>query len=72
MNVLLNRPVENPIGNTEDIKYLQYAFDLNKLKELANENRPLLKAWQAMVNQSDRRLRLARKEYLPDFSLGVA
>ena len=72
LNTLLNRPVENPVGRTEELEYSEFSFDLDRLKELADENRPLLRAWQAMVNQSERKVQLAKKEYMPDFSLGVA
>jgi outer membrane protein TolC len=44
---------------------------LNRPAELADEDRPLLQAWQAMIRQSEQQVRLAKKEYLPDFSLGV-
>jgi len=72
LNTLLNRPVENPVGGTEELEYSESSVDLNQLKESAAENRPLLKAWQEMVSQSDTKVQLAKKDYLPDFSLGVA
>lgn len=72
LNTLLNRPVVSVMGKTEELHFTDFAYDYGSLKEIADGNRPLLQAWQAMVNQSDQKLRLAQKEYLPDFSLGVA
>jgi cobalt-zinc-cadmium efflux system outer membrane protein len=72
LNTLLNRPAESPVGATQELEYSQFSIDLDQLKELADENRPLLQGWLAMVRQSDRKVQLAKKDYLPDFSLGVA
>lgn len=71
LNALLNRPAEGPVGPTEALIYKPFQYDFEALKQLADEDRPLLQAWQAMIRQSEQRVRLAKKEYLPDFSLGV-
>ena len=71
LNALLNRPAENLVGPTEELVFKSFEYDFEQLKQLADEDRPLLQAWQAMVRQSEQQVRLAKKEYLPDFSLGV-
>lgn len=72
LNTLLNRPAVGTLGKTEELQFTDFAYDYQRMKEMADENRPLLKAWQAMVNQSERKVKLARRDYWPDFSLGVA
>lgn len=72
LNTLLNRPAEGPLGETEELQFSDLDIDLQNLKKLAIENRPLLKAWLAMVRQSERKVQLAKKDYFPNFSLGVA
>lgn len=69
---LLNRPVESALGFTEDLIFKPFVYQFDELKNLADENRPLLQAWQAMIRQRGEQVRLAKKEYLPDFSLGIA
>lgn len=71
LNALLNRPAENLVGATEELVFKSFEYDFEQLKRLADEDRPLLQAWQAMIRQSEQQVRLAKKEYLPDFSLGV-
>jgi cobalt-zinc-cadmium efflux system outer membrane protein len=72
MNALLNRPAGSPFGMTVAPDADSINTTLDSLKVLSDENRPLFRAWQAMQQQSDKKVRLAKKGYLPDFSLGVA
>ncbi len=72
LNSLLNRPAGSPVGKTAEPPIDSLQYNLPELKDLADQNRPLFKAWQAMLQQSDKKVSLARKGYLPDFRLGVA
>lgn len=72
LNALLNRPVAAPAGHPAAVEFSTFPFSLDSLKSLAEHHRPLLQAWEATVRQRDEQVRLARKAYLPDFSLGVA
>ncbi len=72
LNALLNRPVNTPVGRTVELTYKPLETDFETLKALADTSRPLLKAWEASLRQSEKSVRLAKKEYWPDFSLGVA
>ncbi len=72
INELLNRQTGSPFGKTVEPDTISFDFQLGQLKELASENRPLLKAWQAMEKQSQKKVHLAKKDYLPDFSIGIA
>lgn len=73
LDALLNRP---SIAMEQSIEILSHPgsvlkFEIAILDSLANQNRPLLLVWQGMVRQSEQRVRLAKKEYLPDFNFGV-
>ncbi len=72
LNSLLNRPVGTPVGKTVEPVIDSLQYNLPQVKEMADQNRPLFKAWQAMLQQSDKKISLAKKGYLPDFRLGVA
>jgi outer membrane protein, heavy metal efflux system len=72
MNALLNRPAGSSLGRPEEPAPPAVAKNLAQLKDLADKNRPLLKAWQAVLRQSEHKVRLAKKGYYPDFKIGVA
>lgn len=72
LNTLLNRPAESPVGKTIEPTIISVSWEFSHLKDLARQNRPLLKAWQTMVRQSEQMVHLAKKGYLPDFRVGVA
>jgi cobalt-zinc-cadmium efflux system outer membrane protein len=73
LNALLNRPSNATEQNIEVLSHPGSVLKLEiaKLDSLANQNNPLLLAWYGMVQQSEQKLRLAKKDYLPDFNLGV-
>ena len=71
LNTLLNRPPEKAIGKIDDLQEISLELDFSQLKALAEEHRPFLKAWEAMVRQGQQKVQLAKKGYLPDFNLGI-
>ena len=72
LNALLNRPAGTPLGKTIVPEADSLNLDLSYLQTLADKNRPLLQAWNSMFQQSAKKVSLAKKEYLPDFKLGIA
>jgi outer membrane protein TolC len=72
MNRLLNRQAGNPMTGAIQLEYQPHTFNLDTLKFLADTNRPLLISWEAALKQSRQKIRLAEKQYLPDFRLAVA
>jgi len=72
MNALLNRKPGSPFGKTIEPVADSLNLSLDSLKALSDGNRPLFHAWQAMLQQSEKKVKLSKKDYLPDFSLGVA
>lgn len=72
LNTLLNRPPEQPLGKVKEIKKSPFEFELDQLKRIALNNRPLLKAWDYIVKRNEAAHQLARKDYLPNFSLSFS
>ena len=72
LNTLLNRNSDEPMGKIKDFEKSSFVATLDELKKAALKNRPVLNSWQLMIEKSKSAEKLARKGYLPDFSLGAA
>lgn len=72
LNALLNRPVENPVGKTVEPELIDFSYSLPQLTEFADSTKPLFKAWKAMERQSNQRVNLAKKDFYPNFKVGIA
>ena len=69
LNMLLNRPPGSPVPPSPELAYVPFTHTLASLQALADRHRPLLMAWQSVIKQTEQKVRLARKNYFPDFSL---
>jgi outer membrane protein, heavy metal efflux system len=67
INSLLNRPVSMELGKPAQVDKSELNRPLDELLRLAQENAPLIRGRQEMLDSSAFALNLARKEYLPDF-----
>ncbi|NOZ61032.1 MAG: TolC family protein [Calditrichaeota bacterium] len=72
LNKILNRPLATQISEVVLPDVDIPAVETGKLFSLAEKNRPLLKVWQKAVEQSQTGEKLAKRNYWPDFALGVA
>ncbi len=72
LNTLLNRPVTQPLGKTTHLTFKPIVIDRPALEQQAHNKRPLLKAWQARLKQSDERIALAKKDFYPNLSVFAA
>jgi len=72
LNKLLNRNISAPIDKLFDLKKSSLESNLDDLKAMGLENRPLLNSWNFMIEKTKSATRLAQKGYLPDLSVGVA
>ncbi|MCP2597493.1 TolC family protein, partial [Candidatus Aminicenantes bacterium AC-335-G13] len=72
LNTLLNRPPESPLGKILEIKKSKFNLSLEKLKQIALENRPLLKAWEYIIKKYELAYELAKKDYFPNFNLSFS
>jgi cobalt-zinc-cadmium efflux system outer membrane protein len=71
-NVLLNRELQHPLGETEDLTFRRLDYTEEELQNLAVANNPALKGMGFSVEASRSAYRLARREYLPDFTFSVS
>ncbi len=69
LNALLNRPAGTPVGRIADVEIEPLSMTAGQLSALADDNRPLLKSSRALVQKAGAGLKLAKKEYLPDFNV---
>jgi outer membrane protein TolC len=72
LNALLNRPSSTPLPNTATLSEKTIVLQLDSLQKIALENNPTLRKIQAILKQSQYKTKLARKNFLPDFSISIA
>ncbi|WP_306532724.1 TolC family protein [Geobacter sp.] len=69
LNTLLFRPAETPVGTIPDFEIRPVSWTAEQLQAAAQENRPLLKSYGALMAKGEAGHRLAQKEFFPDFNL---
>ncbi len=70
LNTLLNRPPHEPVPALAALSIPGMELDAGELYAVGRANRHELKAGRYMVEKSEQAIRLAKKEYFPDFTLG--
>ena len=71
MNRLLNRPPDSSIGPIEELGARSFPITIDALTAQTLANRPELKAATLTIRQREQAVALAKKNYLPDFTVGV-
>ncbi|MBI4767794.1 MAG: TolC family protein [Deltaproteobacteria bacterium] len=71
LNSSLGRDVQSPLGRPQVPSYTPYSYQLPELLKMAMENSPEIKAREKMIKGAEARVRMAEKEYYPDFTLGA-
>lgn len=69
INSIVIRPQGTDIGELEEVTKQDLTYDVLKLIEQSKEEYPLLLGTQALVEKSQFGLKLAKKEYFPDYSV---
>jgi cobalt-zinc-cadmium efflux system outer membrane protein len=77
LNTLLNRPVDTPFREIEGIdidgiRHQGFVFTQDELQKIAEANRPVLIGAKQLIERDRLALRLAEKNYYPDFDVGVS
>ncbi|MBN2413013.1 TolC family protein [candidate division KSB1 bacterium] len=72
LNSLLNRDPDTPVPVTakEIVFYNEYVTELNNIN--IEQTRPLARVWQEMLNKAESSIKLAKKDYWPNFTLGAS
>jgi outer membrane protein TolC len=71
LNALLYRPADTPVGRIPDAELEPLSLTAEQLRNTAYENRPLLKGYQALIEKGNAGLKLAKKEFYPDFNVSL-
>jgi outer membrane protein TolC len=72
LNFLLSRPQKSPVGKPAELDFSRAAFSIEELQQQAIEDNPMLKALKQEIAARRKNVELARRDYLPDFSLKFA
>ena len=72
INTLLHLPPFAPLGEPEEISFTKFSGDPEKLTRSAEVSRPLLQSIKRVVERNRVGLKMAEREYYPDFDLKLA
>ena len=72
LNYLLNRPQKSPVGQPAELDFSRVAFSIEELQQQAIADNPMLKALKQEIAARRKNVELAKRDYLPDFSLKFA
>ncbi|MBI2559902.1 MAG: TolC family protein [Planctomycetes bacterium] len=71
LNSLLNRPPHAPLGVPEDFESSKFTLALDELYQMTRKISPELQQFARDIEKNDVAKRLAKKQYLPDFTVEV-
>jgi outer membrane protein, heavy metal efflux system len=71
LNALLYRPADTPVGTVPDIGITPLTLTDKELREIAYANRPMIKSLTALVAKGEAGLKLADREFYPDFNVSL-
>lgn len=69
INSIVIRPQGTEINEVEEIQKQDFNYDVSDLLELSKEKYPLAIGQKARIEKSEYGIKLAKKEYLPDYSV---
>ncbi len=72
LNTLLYRPMERSFYEMGPIKQSSFNLTFQDLREIAEENRPVLIGLKHLIERFRLAARFAEKDYYPDFDVGVS
>jgi outer membrane protein, heavy metal efflux system len=71
LNSIIGRPVANPLGRPSDLPRTRFDLSLDDLVSLARERSPEVKSREKMVRAGEAKVKMAKKEYFPDITIGA-
>jgi len=71
MNYLLGRAGNTPVGPVAEFILPKVSLSSEQLNAIAIEQRPQVKSLANLVNKAEASLRLAKKEFFPDFNISL-
>ena len=71
LNTTIGREASSLLGRPADPPATPYAFSLEELIQKAKRSSPEIKSREKMVEAADAKVKMAQKEYYPDFTIGA-
>lgn len=71
LNALLYRPSDTQVGRIPDFEIRPLTLTPVQLRNIADENRPLLKSYLTLIEKGSAGRKLAKKEFYPDFNISL-
>lgn len=71
LNAAMNRPLHAPLSEPHKLPAAAPPFSYDQLTDLLKENSPVLKSFDSEIEREKINLKLAKRNYLPDFSIGL-
>ncbi|MBI4686532.1 MAG: TolC family protein [Nitrospirae bacterium] len=72
LNSTLGRDVSFPLGRPREEASTLFDYDMGELINLTYEHSPELKSRQRMLSAAEAKIRMAEKEYYPDFTVSAS
>ncbi len=72
LNTLLYQPAFAPLGEPEEVAFKTFSGEPEDLVKAALQNRPSVQSTKKMIERNRAGLRLAERDYFPDFDFRVA
>ena len=69
LNTSVGRDVNSPLGRPVEPVYTSYKKSMDDIIKMAYENSPQIKSKEKMIAGAEAKVRMAEKEYYPDFTL---
>jgi outer membrane protein TolC len=69
INALLDQPGESPIGQAREVPFYELTAGLDTLRQKAEEGSPRLQGARLMIEEGETEVKMARKEYYPNFMI---
>jgi len=72
LNSAIGRDVNAPLGRPVELPSTPYNYGLDELVQMAKDNSPEIRSREKMVQAAEVKVKMAKKEYYPDFTLGAS
>lgn len=72
LNTAAGRDVNSPLGRPAEPAYTSYKKNMDDIINMAYENSPQIKSKEKMIAGAEAKVRMAEKEYYPDFTLAAS
>ena len=71
LNITMGRKANGPLGRPAEIPQTLFTHSLDQLIQKAKDSSPEIRSREKMVEAADAKVKMAQKEYYPDFTIGA-